>query len=1171
MNKNTFMSPLRGLALASVATAVLSSCAKDEFTERQALSLELQKLRAQREVDSLARVQQRIYDINTLRYQRALDSLDRINAGGRVFYSVAVVSGSSGAFSSGRSEEVEGVAGATVSISQYGAVTTVTTPASGLATAELRSGAAAVVISAPNHTTVNYVVNLTPDGSTQIGTPGNVVRNAPGNGTTVYVSNVMPLFQTGGANAATQMGTVRGLALIETNLTNDAPEIVTPALLGTGTNLLTANIDVNSAFMARYINNRANNSTTIPTNQGTNGWEGDVQRVVYETATSVATLDATGAYSVLVPATASGLPIRLKYSDIATNRTWWAGRFDGIDHNAVINRRFIYGPNVTAPTGGIVVGNMPGQVRLTQTLSVVTTEATGAVTVNNPGNLVSEFPNADGVAAGLASNVRYYVFRAGATDRLRYVPGGSAGAYLANDNRGASVPTVTFAAAPAGGTTATGEVELSGPDAATNLRTVRGVRATNAGAGYTAAAAATFTEGFNFTGVTGTGTLQAPTDQLGSVQVIDGGFGFRSAGGAPYGTTGQWTERAPTILFSGNQTLTAPKTTPAVRYVRDGAVAGFVNGISNVGTTLGTIQRIEVVGAGTGITPADLATITFDYGSGAVIPANDGAGNGGDALFVANGSGGLEFNSNYGTGTTATTLNLIASLGSANGISRGARPYVFVPSASITGSTAGSGATFAVQVAADGLISEVRIATPGSSFTTASVSAATAVISTPANSLSARAFLRGTGIDNYVYDVATLAAANVVGTFNTQLKQPTTSLPPFGGLAAQNNYVAVFDAPTGAGGVQAEGVPVFDAQNRIVGLEITNPGVGYSAPVRFRIVAASATTAFRQAGNAGGSVGIVGRNISIALTGGTGYSLLPQVYFTGGGVLLSGQRNSVANPTDFSFDYDEATGNLISLSYSGPFYWDLNALATDPIRVLISSENDRIALSRAYEAFLDQASAATTAGIIYAVPGPNGSIRAIQMVRASSTFPGDIEDYLNGHVTQLDTVEWYTRTQPNTYFNTTSFIVPPRITFQGTGATPGTGLTGAFVLAGTTAGAPASGTPISGGGGTGGRIRNLRIINGGSGYVSGPITFNSRTVGRATDTNTNIFAFVGTYTINYLTLRTSPNFYAQLRAGVPFTAVGTGTENGGLFNLEAFSGITYVRDIHYGTGVYVDN
>ncbi len=1150
------MSPLRGLALASVAVAALSSCAKDEFTEQNALGLELQRLRSQRQIDSLARAQQRIYDVNSLRYQRSLDSLDRINAGGRVFYSVAVVSGSSTAFSTGRSEEAEGVAGATVSVSQYGAVVTVTTPASGLATAEMRSGAAVVVISAPNHTTLNYVVNLTPDGSTQIGTGSGINRNNPGNGTTVYVSNVMPLFQTGGANAATAMGTIRGLALIETNLTNDVPEAVSPAILGTGTNLMTANIDVNSAFMTRYINNRLNNSA-IPSIGA--GWEGDVQKVAYESATSVATLDATGNYSVLVPATASGLPIRLKYSDIATNRTWYAARFDGIDHNAVITRRFNYGPNAT-PTPGIIVGNMPGQVNLTQSLSVVTTEATGTVTVNTPGNLTSEVFN----------GVRYFVFNAAAMGAARYIPG-TPGAYLANGTTGATVPTVTFAAAPAGGTTATGTVELSAPNAITNLRTVVGVRVTAAGAGYTGGTAATFTDGFNVTGVTGTGTLQAPIDQLGSVQVIDGGFGFRSTGAAPYGTPNQWTERAPTILFSGQATLTAPKITPGVNYVRDGAIAGFVNGVSDVGTTLGTIQRINVTAPGASITPADLATITFDYGSGAVVPANDGAGNGGDALFVTN-AGALEYNPLYGTGTTAAVLDLVASVGTAAGMSRGARAYVFVPSASLTGQTVGGGATFAVQVDATGFISQVRIATPGSAFTNAGVSAATVVISTPSNSLSARAFLRGTGIDNYVYDIATLGTASIVTTFNSQARQPLAALPPFGGNADQNNYIAVFDAPA-AGGVQAEGIPVFDAQNRIVGLEITNPGVGYAAPVRFRIVAAGAApaTAFRQAGNAAGSVGIVGRSISIATVGGTGYSLAPQVFFTGGGRLLADQSNSQLFPGDFNIVINPATGDLTSIAYTGPFYWDVAALAADPIRVIISSENNRINLERAYAAFLGQASAAAAAGIIYAVPGPNGSIRAIQMVRASSTFPGDIEAYLNGQVTTLDTVEWYTRTLPVPYFNTTSFIIAPRITFQGTGATPGTGLTGAFVLAGASTGAPAAGAPVAGGGTAGGRIRNLRIITGGSGYVSGPITFNSRTVGRPTDINTNIFQFVGAYTINYLTIRSSPNFYAQLRTGVPFTAIGIGVENGGLFNVEAFSGITYVRDIHYGTGQYVDN
>jgi len=235
MNKNTFMYPVRMTAVLAAA-ALVTSCAKDKFTEANALDLELKRLRTEDSIRVARERQQRIWENNRLFYQRVLDSLDRINAGGRVFYTVTAVAAGNAAFGTGtgRVEEMEGVQGATVSIAQYGNIVTQTTPASGMATVELRSGSANVVISAPGHTTVNYTVNLTADGNS---VTNNNLPLAPGNGHTIHVGNVIPLFPTTGAGTAT----VRGRAYIETDLTNEAAELVTPAILGAGTNLFTAN------------------------------------------------------------------------------------------------------------------------------------------------------------------------------------------------------------------------------------------------------------------------------------------------------------------------------------------------------------------------------------------------------------------------------------------------------------------------------------------------------------------------------------------------------------------------------------------------------------------------------------------------------------------------------------------------------------------------------------------------------------------------------------------------------------------------------------------------------------------------------------------------------------------------------------------------------------------
>lgn len=221
MNKNFMKSSVKALAVALSAAAILSSCSKDQFTEKDALNLELQRLRAQRTIDSIKTAQDRLDRNALLRYQRALDSLDRENAGGRVFYTVNVVSATASAVSNGRIEEAEGVTGASVTTSQYGQARTVQTT-NGIATFELRSGEATVAITAPNHTSADYTVNLTgpfSGGQSAFEGSGNTIVPAPKNGTTVYVGNVIPLFEISTDGA--KMARIRGRAFIETDLTND--------------------------------------------------------------------------------------------------------------------------------------------------------------------------------------------------------------------------------------------------------------------------------------------------------------------------------------------------------------------------------------------------------------------------------------------------------------------------------------------------------------------------------------------------------------------------------------------------------------------------------------------------------------------------------------------------------------------------------------------------------------------------------------------------------------------------------------------------------------------------------------------------------------------------------------------------------------------------------------
>ena len=74
MNRNLFKYSLRFVAVLMTA-AMFVSCEKDEFTEADALELELQKLRAQDAIDVAKADAARKHELNLLDYQKQVDQL----------------------------------------------------------------------------------------------------------------------------------------------------------------------------------------------------------------------------------------------------------------------------------------------------------------------------------------------------------------------------------------------------------------------------------------------------------------------------------------------------------------------------------------------------------------------------------------------------------------------------------------------------------------------------------------------------------------------------------------------------------------------------------------------------------------------------------------------------------------------------------------------------------------------------------------------------------------------------------------------------------------------------------------------------------------------------------------------------------------------------------------
>lgn len=546
MNTNFIKSSVKALAVALAALA-FTSCSKDQFTEKDALNLELQRLRAQRTIDSIQTLQER-QDRNALaRYQRVLDSLDRENAGGRVFYSVNVVSATSAVISNGRVEEAEGVTGATVTAQQFGRVSAPVTTVNGIATFELRSGEATVSITAPNHTSADYTVNLTAPFSGYVGaSSGNTVTIAK-NGTTVYVGNVLPLFYFNPTDAAGSgsLATIRGRAFIETDLTNDTEETVSTTVPtgsnpgttsasaaiaaangGTAPNIfVSAAINSNStAFRARYLD-KVNDQTTsvVPGTPGVGGGSnggrmGMITKLFYTSANAGATgpattgaagsatagspvtrtsISATGDYVLTVPSSAAGLPIVMKSDEIAANRTYFRDADgNGLGAGTRVTQRFLYGPNVAAD--GVPAGTASFSFNVqafttaaTATASYVagttaTAFTTGAYGWGTTALATAGVANSPTIAGGVGGNGvnGFAPFGAGLTTL-------TLGANYAGGYYGvAPSVTLTTGAATAPTTVATGAAIMGGTNNATlatstaPVSAVAAVNVTAGGAGY---------------------------------------------------------------------------------------------------------------------------------------------------------------------------------------------------------------------------------------------------------------------------------------------------------------------------------------------------------------------------------------------------------------------------------------------------------------------------------------------------------------------------------------------------------------------------------------------------------------------------------------------------------------------------------------------------------------
>lgn len=288
-------------------------------------------------------------------------------------------------------------------------------------------------------------------------------------------------------------------------------------------------------------------------------------------------------------------------------------------------------------------------------------------------------------------------------------------------------------------------------------------------------------------------------------------------------------------------------------------------------------------------------------------------------------AGGVTVNISAGAGATATAH--ISSDGKVERINilEGGNGYTGVPQIIIAAAPAGGVDATAEAIVTNGVITGVTLTNAGSGYTSAptvtvdagSGAAATTTL-TPTTSVLAVTITNSgsgyttapavtfaapttgttaTGTANVVNGKVTSITITDAGSGYTTMPAITIEAPPAGGTQATatahsagysvervsvisngNNYsyapAVVFSAPQIANGVRAEGVAIYDANLRgIVGVEITNPGSGYtSAP----------TVTFAPGSGADLDAKFVGRGVaSVEITdGGAMYSAPPTVVFT---------------------------------------------------------------------------------------------------------------------------------------------------------------------------------------------------------------------------------------------------------------------------------------------------
>jgi hypothetical protein len=615
MKKNLSIAVLLFIGL----LAFFSSCVKDTFTEGDAYS---EQRKNELLKDSLAKSQ--LETEASLAQQQALllDSLKKI--GGVINYSVAAVVASESSWWSNyfaywdKGEQGQmGLDGAKITIAQHGKVFVSTTDASGIGTfKDLRIGTANVNISKTGYTEVDFVVDLPPltaEMDTVTLDVFNLVR---------HVATMVPVF-----SLTTNLSTITGKATVESDLTNDGPEVAAGVKIK-------GIIDVSdSNFWELYIYQPELIDMWYPKGESSTKFEyyGRIKQIAFHSTISSATTGSDGLFTMQVPSTPQGLPIDFEVDQFAldqkllmpaiygvpvwglqTVRTMFGGPDFSTSYYSAISNIGVDLMNVQSAyvTFSAPTGSPAAQPTSVATATAVLTSS-GIISINmtKPGEGYTQPPIvkiAKGTAFNSVQAEATAVMSGGQITGVTITSPGTG--YKPGDN-----PTVTFVGSDSVKATYTPEFTYSVADITFSAGSGYGQTAptvTIIGAGTGATANAVMAADIKTVDVTspGSGYTQIP-----KVTISDN---FKAWDGA----TAVMTEDNPlfSIEYKGdNTTLWPVSPVPQATVVGDGAGA-------TASLTMSTVGKVILAGstvAGSGYTSTPVVTISGGGGFGATAHA----------------------------------------------------------------------------------------------------------------------------------------------------------------------------------------------------------------------------------------------------------------------------------------------------------------------------------------------------------------------------------------------------------------------------------------------------------------------------------------------------------------------------------------------------------------------